>query len=318
VSDNPQNQNNDQNVAGHPADDSERGTIQIPNSQVHPALGESRHPDETTQYTVKVNGDERKVSAAELIEGYQKSTAAGEKFQEAAQLRGEAAKAIALQEDLQALVQGDQDAFRRIGAAMGANGEEVEAALRQSFGDPEDEDDEDVIERYYEDSRKSEPRLRNSNPENGPIDYSRLTPDIQRVLREAESGRIDKIVDKALDSDEELSYNMSQYDEKGKAAIRTLLNEKIRGRLDEHGGDFGDGRRILAEVLPEVKGLLSQLGGRQGRPGVGLGASPGGGDTQVYPTKKPDYVPSTGGDDFEQHILDTLAFHQGQVERGRS
>jgi hypothetical protein len=282
---------------------------------VHPALANSPHPDDTKTYTVTVNGRQEQWGLDKIIAEAQTGAAGREKFQEAASLRKEASRALALQEDLEAVFEGDIDAFRRIGAAMGVPGDKVEEEASKLFadGDDDSDDDEDVIDSYLNDSSKGG---RASNP-NQPVDYSRLSPDIQRVLREAEMTRIEKIVNSALDKDEVVSYNMEKHTPEGRAAIRRYVDEKIRGRLDQFGGDFGDGARILAEVLPEVRDHLQALDTPGQRTHTGLGHAPGGGDTEVYPKKLPDHVPSTDGDAFEQNVLETMAYFQAQAERGK-
>lgn len=296
------------------ADDA--GIINIPADQVHPALRNSPHPDQTRTYNVVVNGRQEAWTLDKLIAEAQTAAAGREKFQEASQIRKEAAKAMALQEDLELVFkEGDLDAFRRLGAAMGVAGDEVEKIAHQTFakGDEDDDDDEDAVENYERQVRKA-----GKTPvRNEPVDYSRLSPDVQRVLREAERVRINGIVDLALDKDETIAYNMNAHSPEGRAAIRRYVDEKIRGRLDQYGGDFGDGTRILADVLPEIRDHLQALGTPGKRTNAGLGHAPGGGDTEVYPRQLPDHVPSTEGDAFEQNVLETMAYYQAQAERAR-
>lgn len=297
------------------AEDDANVRIDIPADQVHPALANSPHPNQQQTYTVTVNGRQEQWSLDKVLAEAQQGAAGREKFQEAANIRKEAAKALALQEDMEAAFEGDADAFRRLGASMGVPGDKVEELIESAFGDgdDDDDDDEDVIDSYYQESSRTG---KSSNP-NSPVDYSRLSPDIQRVLREAETARINKIVDSALDKDEVVSYNMSRYTPEGRAAIRRFVDDKIRGRLNQFNGDFGDGTRILAEVLPEIREHLQALDIPSQRTRTGLGHAPGGGDTEVYPKKLPDHVPSSEGDAYEQNILETLAYYQSQAERGQ-
>lgn len=291
--------------------------LQIPNDQVHPALSGSPHPDQTRTFSVTINGKQEEWPLDKLISEAQTGAAGREKFQEASELRKESAKAIAIQEDLEMVFkEGDIDAFRRIGAQMGVPGDQVEDIAKRTFGNQDDED-EDVVNDYFNESSKAGKQDTRSR-ENGPVDYSRLSPDVQRVLREAEKTRIDGIVQGALDKDEFIAYNMTAHTSEGRAAIRSYVDEKIRGRLDSFSGDFGDGTRILAEVLPEIRDHLQALGTPGKRTPTGLGQSPGGGDTEVYPTKLPDHVPSTEGEAFEQNVLETMAYHQAQAERAKS
>ncbi len=215
---------------------------------------------------------------------------------------------------------GDIDAFRRLGAQYGVPGDEVERIAARTFSNQdegEDEDsDEEVVKSYLKEEAAAAAKTR-SHLE-GPIDYSKLSPDVQRVLREAEKTRIDGIVQNALDKDEVIAYNINAQTPEGRRAIRDYVDEKIRGRLDSFNGDFGDGSRILAEVLPEIKTHLQALGTPGKRTYTGLGHAPGGGDTEVYPTKLPDHVSSTEGDAFEQNVLETMIYHQSKAEEGRA
>lgn len=295
------------------ADDA--GVINIPNDQVHPALRNSPHPEQARTFEVQINGKTENWSLDKLIAEAQQAAAGREKFQEASQLRKEAAKALSLQEDVELVFkEGDIDAFRRLGAAFGVPGDEVEQIAAKTFAG--DEDDEDPVESYDRQVSKNANRTPQTQ-KTGPVDYAGLSPDVQRVLREAERTRIDGIVKNALDNDEIIRYNMDAHTPEGRVAVRRYVDEKIRGRLDSFGGDFGDGTRILAEVLPEIREHLQALGTPAKRTNTGLGHAPGGGDTEVYPRQMPDHVPSTEGEAFEQNVLETMAYHQAQAERGR-
>lgn len=300
---------------------SEDLTVNIPAGDVHPALANAPHPDQTRTYPVVVNGRAENWTLEKLTVEAQTGAAGREAFQQAAGVRKESAKALAVQEDLEEwFKEGSIDAFRRLGAQYGVSGDEVEeiakkiSNLDQEGGDGED-DDGNVVNSYLKEQAEVEGKTRSR--QDGPVDYSKLSPDVQRVLREAEKVRIDGIVKTALDKDEVIAYNIDAQTPEGAEAIRDYVSEKIRGRLNSFNGDFGDGTRILAEVLPEVRTHLQALGTPGKRTHTGLGHAPGGGDTEVYPTKLPDHVSSTEGEAFEQNVLETMAFHQAQAERGK-
>lgn len=290
------------------------GLINIPNSAVHPDQKNAGMPNMAQVHKVKINGNEKEVTTQQLIDMAQKAESADEKFQAAAALSRENADAINMQADVKALFEdGDMDAFRRLGLKMGVDPADVERITQETFNS--EESDEDVIETYEKELRENPA----SKPQKtGPIDYSQLSPDIQRALRTVETDRIEKIVTAALDNDEVVTYNMEQYDATGQAAIRAFVDDKVRGRLDAFGGDFGDGSRILADILPEVRDHLQALGRPRQTGPMGLGHAPGGGDMEVYPKTKPEHVSSTEGEAFEQNILETLAWEQAKAERNSS
>lgn len=303
------------NPGGSPVPNpNEVAPINIPQDQVPTLLANAPHPDQTQTYPVTINGTVEYWNLEKLTAEAQTAVAGRQAFQEAAVTRKENARALAISEDLeQVFKEGDIDAFRRLGAQYGVPGDEVEKIAARTFLDDEgDDDDEEVVDEYL----RQPARSRTQAPET--VAYANLSPDVQRVLREAERTRISTIVTNALDKDEIIAYNMKAQTPEGVRAIRDYVDEKIHGRLDSFAGDFGDGSRILAEVLPEIRTHLQALGTPGQRTPTGLGQAPGGGDTEVYPTKLPDHVPSTEGDAFEQNILETMAFHQTQAERGKS
>jgi len=224
-----------------------------------------------------------------------------------------AERALSLQEDLEAVIQsGDVDAFRRMGAVMGIPVAEVEASAASIWGDGSDDDDADEVETTVKRERGTKAAVTPSQ-----VDFSQFPADIQRLLLRAEKTRIDEIIDAALDSSAKVTYNMEQYDAKAQKAVRSLVEEKVRGRLNASNGDFGDGSHILQSVIPEVELLLEALGSpRRQTSALGMGHAPGGGDLEVYPTKKPDHV-SSGDGAFEQNILEELAYNHGNLSRSK-
>lgn len=288
------------------------GTIQIPTESIHPDQSSAPHPTMAQVHQVKVNGETKEATTAQLIEAYQKGTSADERFQQAAQQTKDNAEAITTHADLQAWFKDeDPDAFRRLGAAMGASDEKIEGALRNNLGDDE-ESDENVVASYDKEIASrgaTQPHSDNS----GPIDYSRLAPDLQRVMREAEQTRMAGITQKALDNDEFISYNMKRLSPEGQKAMRNYVDEKVNGRLAQNRGDFGDGTQILPVVLQEMKAHLEALGTPGAQNPMGLGRSPGGGDSEIYPMQKPDHVPSSEGDAFDQNVLETMAYHHARA-----
>ena len=143
-----------------------------------------------------------------------------------------------------------------------------------------------------------------------------LDETLQTVVVDVEQRRVDKIIQNALDSDEVLAYYMKSYDDKGQQAIRDMIDEKVRGRLDASDGSFGDGTRILQEIVPEVKKTLEAIGTpNRLTPQMGFGPSPGGQGANIYPTKQPDHVSSTEAG-FEEHIAETLQHNLFKATQG--
>jgi hypothetical protein len=146
--------------------------------------------------------------------------------------------------------------------------------------------------------------------------FGDLDESLQTVVVNVEQARVNKIIQEALDKDDVLRYYMSSYDVKGQQAIRNMVDEKVRGRLDASDEKFGDGAQILREVVPEVRTTLEALG-TSGRstPQLGLGPAPGSQGANLYPTKAPDHVPSTEAG-FEEHIAEVLRHNEFKANQG--
>ncbi len=289
-------------------------TINIPSDSVHPSLANAPHPSQSQTYPVVVNGKQENWTLEKLTAEAQTGAAGREKFQEAAEQRKENARAAGIEEDLKAFFEDDdEDAFRRVASAYNVPKEDIEGALR---GTDEDDEDGDVVNQYFNEADAAEKDGSRSRKPSS-VSYGDMAPDVQRALRGVESTRMEGIINKALDNDESIAYNMEAHTPEGRVAIRSLVDEKIRGRLANYGGDFGDGTRILQEVLPEIRGLLEAFGTPGQKTQMGLGSSPGGDGTAGHPPKRPDHVSSTDGDAFEQNVLETMAYHHDKAQRGQ-
>lgn len=300
--------------------------IQVPAGAVPPQLANAPHPQ---MAVIRVNGKDVQVTPEQMLAYAQKGAAADERFQDAAEQRKEAESAIRLKEDFDRLKEtGDINAFRRIGAEMGLPGDQVEEAARMVYeGVEEGEGDSDDENQYWDksegsgrgaergaDSRQLLAQVKAELENRPPVGYDNLSEEVQTALLHVESERINEIVQKALDKDDVIRYYRNSYDERGKEAIRSMVDEKIRGRLDSSDGQFGDGTQILREVVPEVRTLLEAIGTpSRTTPQMGLGPAPGGTGNQVYPTKPPEHVPSTETG-FEDHIAQTIAYNAAKGE----
>jgi len=279
-------------------------------------LGKPAPSNEPFERILRVNDQEVRLKLTHDQETVllQKGLAADDKFREASEMRKEAEQGIRLQHDLEQIIQaGDVDAFRRMGAAMGIPAPDVEEAAQKVWGDgSEDEEWEDRSQRPSNRVNLSTPKARNSKTQ---VDFDSLDAPTKRLLVRAEKQRIDEIIGLGLDTSEIIRYNMKEYDEDGKKAIRELVEDKVRGRLPAFGGDFGDGSAILPGIIKDVEATLKALGSqRRSISPLSMGSSPGGGDLGVYPTKKPDHVSSQDAG-FESHIAEQLAFNMAQAQR---
>lgn len=301
--------------------------VNIPSSAIPPGMATAPHPQQTGAM-VKVHGQDVQLTHEQLVTAAQKGMAADQKFQEAATQTKENAQAIAAFADMKLLAEtGDIGAFRRAGAAWGMSGDQVESAAQIVYENTEEgsgesgESDENEVFRQ-DDARRggsgknwaAELAQVKASIDNKQVSLDDLSPDLQDALVNVEQVRIREIVQKSLDSDQTLRYYMDSYDAKGQEAIRGMVNDKIRGRLDASDGRFGDGAQIMQEVLPEVKNLLNAIGTpERTTPQLGLGPSPSGQGPDIYPMKKPDHVASSEAG-FEEHIGQAIAHNVRQAQ----
>lgn len=319
--------------------------VNIPASAVPPGIAAAPHPYEQQLTKIVVDGQEQTVNHTRLVELAQKGVSADARYQEAASKSREADDAIKFKADFELLGEtGDVGAFRRACAGAGLSDIETEEAARLVYeqmgeGDPPNQaspgdesfDENTLYQPQGESGKTSTPMTMSrqlaaitaavtklqgqvTGKQTG---FGDLSEELQTFVQDGEQNRVNKIIQKVLDSDEALAYHMSSYDSKGQQAIRDMIDEKVRGRLDASDGKFGDGTRILNEVMPEVKRTLEALGTpNRSTPQMGLGPAPGGqGGADIYPTKQPDHVPSTEPG-FEEHIGDTIAFNAFKGKQG--
>ena len=311
--------------------------VNIPADSVPPQLRTAPHPDDTRLTELVIDGQKVVVTQDELVRRAQKGGSADSRFQEAAAKSKETEAAIAFKADMDLLAEtGDIGAFRRAGAAMNLTGDEIEEAARIVYEHAENENS--PGEDRFDENTLYEPK---QNPgEQGTMvqrmafleaelgktkalltgsnrtGFADLDPALQTVVVDVEQRRVDRIIQNALDSDEVIAYYMNSYDDKGRQAIRDMIDEKVRGRLDASDGSFGDGTRILREVVPEVKATLEALGTpNRLTPQLGFGPALGGQGANIYPTKEPDHVASTEAG-FEEHIQEVLQHNVYKASQG--
>lgn len=269
----------------------------------------------------------------------QKGVAADTKFQEAADTAKGAEAAVAMQKAFNSLLQdGDLEALQAIGQQYGIPKGEIDTIIQeardsqaisempdfttheksglvsndptkrqgqgQGQGQPPEIDDR--IVKGFQDVFKALGDIKESQAK--PIDFGSLTDDMKRVVAPLEDSRINGIIEKVLDKDPELGYTMKNSPGNRRAAVLKLVREKCDGRLSQHNGDFGDGTRILSEVLPEIKVFIKNYDTPSDptTPSMGIGPSPNQSSAGLYPgSKDPDPV-SSKDPAFDRHIGDCI------------
>jgi hypothetical protein len=291
-------------LVGHPVAGDDGSVINIPPNSIPDVIRNAPYPGQNVMHTIKRGEEEVQVTTEQLKVMAQKGWNADVTTQQAREQAKQNEADIRLAGDLRAVIEtGDVDAFRRMGLEAGVRGAELEEIVQQTFGEEEEVE---------------EAPVRTAPQTNGQLDFRQFPKDVQRLLLRAEKGRISEIVQGELDKSEKIAYNLEQYDAKGRAAIRSLIDEKIRVRLADTNGDFGDGRFIMPGVLKDIEALLEAMNSPTRKvPPLGVGPAPGGDGLEVYPKKLPDHVSSASGGQFEQNVLETLAYHHANAQRSR-
>lgn len=219
---------------------------------------------------------------------------------------------------------GDTGLFPKLAAELGLNAQEIAEAQRamedyMNRGGRRDDrrDDRGRPTRYSwdEEDEEDDPveeweRRTNPNPGKPPqIDYSRLSPDLQRLMVKAEQSRIREIVENALDKDEVIGYYMRTAGDRGRDAVQKIISREI-GHYLKDNPDFGDdGQDAMKQILPTVREIVENFAAPTTTGMSEFGAVPQTvGDLPRVPTKEPEYVPATSPD-FERHVLERLQYN---------
>lgn len=303
-----QNANGNSNDGGQPTLPNEQPVTRTP-----AVLNDPRQ-----QKTFTVGG--RQLSEEELFSYAQKGFDSDQRVAELQRKLEEAGTSAKGWDIIQQMVEtGDQSLFPRFAAELGLSGDEIreaQAAFEASLGGrgnrapqyswDEDEDDEE----------DDAPRNRRDRQEDGPIGYERFSPDVQRILLQAEKGRIAEIVKKGLDKDDVIGYYMQVSDGPRREAVQRMVDREIKHWLAANK-DFGDGGDALKEVLPVVREYVEHLALP---PTVGMGefgSAPATiGDLPRTPSKAPDYIPATDPR-FEQYISDSIRHNLREANSSR-
>ena len=273
-------------------------------------------PGKPWEGTLKVHGKEVEVAGEEeWTKLAQKGMSADIRYQEASDKLSEAENALRIQEDFRLMVEeGDTDAFRRLGASLDIPGAQVDQAIKIVMKEVGLEGEElNVAEGVGATGVGLDEQKPVVQGRTGPVEYQELEQERQTAVNHAESQRRAEIVKTALDKDEDFGYNMAQLDDKQRSAVRDMVDDKIRGRLAETGGTFGDGAQILPEVIRSVNETLKMFGTPK-TGAMGLGHSPGSPGRGVHPQKEPERVSSTepGRDEY---ILQKLQHNLEAAEK---
>ncbi|MHC4508024.1 MAG: hypothetical protein ACYTAO_03570 [Planctomycetota bacterium] len=151
-----------------------------------------------------------------------------------------------------------------------------------------------------------------------PIGYARLDVGSQKAIGAVHSHMVEQAIGQALDSDEELAYNMKQASPKAQESVKSIVRDRLQRFVDERGDrfDYNWGHAAKQAVAAE-KTRLAPFFERPARPGMGPGSQT---DFQVNrELKAPERVPAFADDAaHDEYLMERMRYNQSLIEREQS
>ncbi|MHC4510420.1 MAG: hypothetical protein ACYTAO_15940 [Planctomycetota bacterium] len=151
-----------------------------------------------------------------------------------------------------------------------------------------------------------------------PIGYSRLDVGSQKAIGAVHSHMVEQAIGQALDSDQELSYNMKQASPKAQESVKSIIRDRLQRLVDERGDrfDYNWGHAAQQAVAAE-KTRLAPFFERPARPGMGPGSQT---DHQMNrELKEPERVPGFADErDQDEYLMEKMRHTQALIEREQS
>lgn len=299
--------------------------------------GSTVHLRPDIQVGLKVNDEDRKERLQDTIAHRQKNEAGEEKLRKAAEAQKEAASAVSFYQSIvSGIRRGDTEAMRRTLGVLGLPPETVErvsAAVSPSFpglpgsprklasGKPKEDIDDlldlDSLDADGDDRGEGRPQMSQEDVKKVLAGYLGVDPkDLQEVVsafRQAQTSTKEKhfrgLVDRAVDSDEELAKILSG---RGKT-IAEILREKsydlVSGRMRQGSPweiALRDGLKELRTALKEDAAISAERVPAVPGGVAGLGSADSGGQLPIYPDTPVERVPVTDPKWVERFVAEGL------------
>ena len=179
-----------------------------------------------------------------------------------------------------------------------------------------DDEEEDVGLDEPSTSPKRETRARADDDE--PIGYARLDRGSQKAIGAVHSHMVEQAINAALDSDQELSYNMKAASPKAQESVKSIIRDRLQRFVDERGDrfDYNWGAAAKQAVAAE-RARLAPFFERPARPGMGPGSQT---DFQVNrELKAPERVPAFADEaTYDEYLTERMRYNQALIEREQS
>lgn len=189
------------------------------------------------------------------------------------------------------------------------------AAIESELKDLDEEDDDSDVD--LDEPSTSTGKKRSRDPDE-PIGYSQLDVGSRRAIGAVHSHMVEQAIGQALDSDQELSYNMKQASPKAQESVKSIIRDRLQRLVDERGDrfDYNWGAAAKQAVAAE-KARLTPFLERPARPGMGPGSQA---DFQVQrELKVPERVPAFADEqEYDEYLMERMRYNQALAEREQS
>ena len=227
-----------------------------------------------------MHGEDKELTADELVKLAQKGASADTRYQEAAKIKREAEKAVEFLEGLKSLRDGfDEGTFRRVAAELGMDKDAVEEMVVSATADQDPPP-----------GKRGKVKVADEGPRN--VRFGDLDSELKSVFVDITKDRQEMALRMALEKDEVLGYTVKKRPET-LAKLMAHAQKVFRRRIAETP-PTADRTRLVEDTISEVRADLKELGTLYNpTPPTGLGPAPRGDSPDFYPKKKPDRVKAT-------------------------
>ncbi len=150
------------------------------------------------------------------------------------------------------------------------------------------------------------------------IGYAQLDAGSQKAIGAVHSHMVEQAIGQALDSDEELSYNMKQASPKVRESVKSIIRDRLQRFVDERGDRFDyNWGQAAKQAASAEKARLAPFFERPARPGMGPGSQT---DFQVNrELVAPERIPAFADEQsHDEYLMERMKYNQALIEREQS
>ncbi len=185
--------------------------------------------------------------------------------------------------------------------------DELLDAIERETGTSDDDDADDDADVAIDDSSVSR---------QGPVRYSEVEPGMQKAIAAVHNHMMEESVKQALDSDENLSYNMKVLGAKARESVVSILKDQMERQIEAEGDNFDyNWARVAQAALKKAVPIVAPFFERP-TPVAGMGPGSGSDSFVAQPMKKPERVPAyADAEDHAAYIAQIMAYNANVAER---